>query len=297
MERYHDEIPADVKSHLQHSILDGYTLELTAKDVSQLDSIASSVPAQTVISVPFLPTEQNADRVEAAKAVRDAGFEPMPHIAARRMGSRGDLEDFLSRWADRADITRLLLLAGDLDPPKGPFVDTATILRSGVLQDYGIKHVAVAGHPEKHPVQSREVISKALLDKRDILENMKLEWSIFTQFAFSAEPVVSWIRQVRSNGIDVPIHIGIPGPASVKTLLRFAAVCGVSASTAVMKKYGLSVTQLLTSATPDRLVDHYANSLVDEALGQVKLHFYPFGGVHRTVDWIRCYQDHCSAPF
>ncbi|MBB4289121.1 methylenetetrahydrofolate reductase (NADPH) [Rhizobium leguminosarum] len=280
-----------LKSKLEYrDALERFSLEVTAKDASQLSALSGDIPKGTIISVPYLPSDSEHDRIVAAKTVRQLGCEPMPHIAARRIGTEAELSDVISNFVREAQVARLLILAGDLDPPKGAFQDTATILRSSVLEQHGIRHVAIAGHPEGHPSQTSATLTNALLEKRQILEALNLEWSIFTQFTFSAEPVLDWIAGIRSKGITVPIHVGIPGPASVRTLLRFAAVCGVSASTAVFRKYGLSITQLLTSAGPDVLVDDYANALVDEAYGDVRLHFYPFGGVRKSVEWIRSYQ-------
>lgn len=274
----------------QSDILDDFSLEATTKDTAQLAIMPDAIPKGTIISIPFLSTESDTDRVMAAKRVRQAGYVPLPHIAARRLVSESTLSTLLSALVNDAQVSRLLLIAGDADPPKGPFKDTATILRSGILETHGIKHVSIAGHPEGHPVQNATMLTGALLEKRRIMEEANIEWSIFTQFAFASEPVLAWILELRGLGIEVPIHVGIPGPASVRTLLKFAAVCGVVASTAVLKRYGLSITQLLSSAGPDALVAEYAGKLRTGDFGDVRLHFYPFGGLHKTVDWLREYK-------
>ena len=84
----------------------------------------------------------------------------------------------------------------------------------------------------------------------------------------------------------MPVRVGVPGPAGIKTLLRFAARCGVQASASVMAKYGLSITQLLGTAGPDKMVDALSERISSEH-GRVRLHFYPFGGLERTVEWIK----------
>lgn len=274
----------------QSDVLDDFSVEVTTKDTAQLAALSGAIPKGTIISIPFLSTESDADRITAAKMVRQAGYVPLPHIAARRLRSEAMLSAMLSGLVNDAQVSRLLLVAGDANPPKGPFLDTATILRSGILEQHGIRHVSIAGHPEGHPVQNAAMLNSALLEKRQIMEAANIEWSIFTQFAFASEPVLAWIGELRRLGIEVPIHIGIPGPASVRTLLKFAAVCGVSASTAVLKKYGLSITQLLSSAGPDALVSEYATGLSNADCGDVRLHFYPFGGLGKTVDWLQGYR-------
>ncbi|MGG7539809.1 methylenetetrahydrofolate reductase [Rhizobium sp. 12,4] len=271
----------------QNDVLPGISLEVTAKDIHDLTVLSNAVPKGTIVSVPFLSKESDHDRVAAARIVRQAGYEPVPHIAARRLSSENALSRMLSALVSEAQVSRLLIIAGDADPPNGPFRDTATILRSGILQHHGIRHVSIAGHPEGHPVQSAAALREALLEKRQILEAAKIEWSIFTQFSFASEPMLTWIDGLRQLGIDNPIHVGIPGPANVKTLLKFAALCGVSASTAVLKKYGLSIAQLLSNAGPDALVREYNGALRGGAYGDVGMHFYPFGGVSKTITWMR----------
>lgn len=283
-------IPNAVNPADQSDVLCGFSLEVTTRDTSQLAELSDAVPKGTIISVPFLSTESDADRIAAARMTRQAGYEPMPHIAARRLSSEAALSAMLSDLVNEAQVSRLLILAGDADPPKGPFKDTATILRSGILEHHGIRHVSIAGHPEGHPIQSAAMLNAALLEKRQILEKADIGWSIFTQFAFTSEPVLAWIAELRRSRIEAPVHIGIPGPASVKTLLKFAAVCGVSASTAVLKKYGLSITQLLSSAGPDALVGEYAVALGYPGYGDVRLHFYPFGGLRKAITWLEHYR-------
>jgi len=108
-----------------------------------------------------------------------------------------------------------------------------------------------------------------------------------TQFGFDAEPILSWLEQLRGVGLHGLVRIGVPGPASVKTLLRFAARCGVGASAKVMSKYGASITKLLTTTGPDALVKELARGLDPARHGEVLLHFYPFGGLRRTAEWVR----------
>ena len=111
---------------------------------------------------------------------------------------------------------------------------------------------------------------------------------IVTQFSFDPDACLDWLKELRARGIECPVRMGVPGPAGIKRLLSFAARCGVGASTAVLKKYGISVTNLLGTAGPDKLVDQFARGLGDEH-GRVRLHFYPFGGMTKTLEWIQDY--------
>jgi methylenetetrahydrofolate reductase (NADPH) len=127
-----------------------------------------------------------------------------------------------------------------------------------------------------------------LAEKRGEIADRGMASLIVTQFGFAAAPFLAWLRELRRRGIHTPVRIGVPGPAGIKTLLRYAAHCGVGASASVMAKYGVSLTRLLGSAGPDALVDELALGLRPEH-GAVRLHFYPFGGLSRTVEWIGAY--------
>jgi methylenetetrahydrofolate reductase (NADPH) len=76
----------------------------------------------------------------------------------------------------------------------------------------------------------------ALKQKSAWLKEKKIEGFIATQFLFNAEPVAAWARDLRAEGIDLPIHVGVPGPATIKTLVKYAAMCGVGNSARFIRK-------------------------------------------------------------
>lgn len=274
----------------QRRVLDGFSLELTARDAHRLHLLKGIVSERAIMSIPHLPSQESDARVGAARMIRNMGYEPVPHVAARRFESAMELESFLAELAEQAQVESLLVLAGDIERPLGPFPDTSTLLRSGLMEKYGVRHIAIAGHPEGHPRLEKVNLAAALREKQAVLADSGIDCSIITQFAFGAEPVLSWIEAVRRNGIEAPIRIGVPGPANVSTLMRFAAVCGVGASTSVLMKYGLSLRQLLSSAGPDKLIDDYSQ-LIDRAVhGETYIHFYPFGGIAKTAEWLDKYR-------
>jgi methylenetetrahydrofolate reductase (NADPH) len=270
-------------------ITDGYSLEMTAKDHASLHEAAAMIPAETPVSVTFLPGEAQEARVSAAKSVRALGLEPMPHFSARRIGSEDDFESYLRAVVKEAGVERCFIVAGDPAQAEGPYSDTLSLLATGAFERAGIKAIGIGGHPEGHPVMSQQQCWDVLVAKVKDIEARSMAPLIVTQFSFDPDAVLAWLMEARALGIDAPIRVGIPGPASIKSLLRFAARCGVGASAAVMKKYGVSITNLLGSAGPDRLVDQFAAQLSAEH-GKVRLHFYPFGGLTKTVEWIRGYE-------
>ena len=267
---------------------DGYSLEITAKDVAALRAAAPAIAPGTPVAITFLPGETMDARIAAAIAVRELGFEPMPHLSARRIATQEELEAIVARATAEAGAERMFLVAGDPPVPVGPFADTLSLLKTGLFERHGIKAIGIAGHPDGHPAMDTAALWQALDAKRSAIAARGMAPLIVTQFGFDAAPFLYWLRELRARGIDSPVRIGVPGPAGIKTLLRFAAHCGVGASANVMAKYGVSLTKLLGTAGPDKLVDDLARGIGPEH-GAVRLHFYPFGGLARTVDWIGDY--------
>jgi methylenetetrahydrofolate reductase (NADPH) len=268
---------------------EGFSLEITAKDVVALREAAPLIPAETPIAITFLPGEAAADRIAAAVAVRELGYEPMPHFSARRIVSRAEFESYLEAVVKEASVRRCFIVAGDPPEPQGPYFDTSALIATGAFEGNGITAIGVGGHPEGHPNMTPEQAWAILEQKVAEIERRGMAPLVVTQFGFDPEAFLGWLAQLRARGIETPVRIGIPGPAGIKTLLRFATRCGVGASASVMAKYGLSITNLLGSAGPDRLVDTFAARLGDEH-GRVRLHFYPFGGLSKTVEWIADYR-------
>lgn len=267
-------------------LLRDFSLEMTGKDVEELDAARPLLPAGTRINVTFLGNEDLPVRRTAARRVRAAGLLPVPHVSARRLESREALDTFLG--ALRADGTaeRLFAVGGDPGKPHGPYPDALSVIESGVLEAFGVRQVSIAGYPEGHPDIADELLWPALEAKHAALRARGLSGEIITQFGFDADPVLDWIAEVRGRGIDLPVRVGVPGPAGVRRLLRYAARFGVGTSASIARKYGLSLTNLMGTAGPDRFLRALAADLRPERHGEVKVHFYPFGGLRATAEWI-----------
>lgn len=269
-------------------ITDGYSLEITAKDVESLREAAPMIAPETPIAVTFLPGEEAPARIAATRAVRELGFEPMPHFSARRIGSHEEFQSYLSAVVNEAGVRRCFVIAGDPEQPEGPFEDSSALIATGAFERAGIRAIGIGGHPEGHPNMTEAQCWEVLERKCADIAARGMAPLIVTQFGFDTDRFLAWLRELRARGIEHPVRIGVPGPAGIKTLLRFAARCGVGASASVMAKYGISLTRLIGTAGPDKLVDRLATDFGSEH-GRVRLHFYPFGGLVRTVEWINDY--------
>ena len=266
--------------------LTGLSLEATARDVAMLATCASRFAPDTIVAIPSLPDEDDAERLRAVAEVRALGFTPMPHVAARRLTSLASLERLLAGWADSARVDRLLVLAGDCAEPSGEFPDALSVIRTGLFGQYGIRQVVIAGYPEGHGKITVPKLEQAMHDKLAALAAQGLGAEIATQFCFSAQSVLAWLSRLRTREITVPVRLGIPGPATLRTLLRYAALCGVAASASVLARYGVSLARLNNRAGPDTLVRDLADSLTPVRHGEVLAHFYPFGGMEGLCAWL-----------
>ncbi|MFB7883234.1 methylenetetrahydrofolate reductase [Microbacterium sp. NPDC056057] len=261
---------------------------MTGKDIAGLEEARDMIPQGTKINVTFLGNEDLEMRVAAAKAVKEMGFVPVPHLSARRLRSQGELEEFLGRLQEVGATEHVFAVGGDPAEPEGPYPDSLTVIRSGVLQKFGVREVSIAGYPEGHPDISDDVLWSHLDEKALALAQQGMDAVILTQFAFDTDPVMTWIDAVRARGIDAQIRIGTPGPAGIKRLLGFARRFGIGANAMIVKKYGFSLTNLMGTAGPDRFVSDLATLLADDPKsGDVKLHFYTFGGLAATSQWAR----------
>nr|WP_313215623.1 methylenetetrahydrofolate reductase [Stenotrophomonas geniculata] len=275
------------------AFINAFSLEVSAKAMPALRAEAARIPRGTIISIPWLASEDDDARLAAACAVRELGFEPMPHLSARRIGSRAVLGRFLERAASEAGVEQCLVIAGDLATPAGPFADSISIIEAGLLERCGIKVVGIGGHPEGHPVMSSDDRWQALECKCQAIEARDMSPLIITQFVFDADIVLAWLAVLRARGINVPVLVGVPGPASIPRLMRYAAMCGVGASVSMLARYGISIGRLLGTAGPEVFVDRLVSGLSD-AHGLVSPHLFPFGGIAPSLDWMEQYRRRAS---
>jgi len=270
------------------ALVDDFSLEMTGKDVPGLQEARETIPTGTKINVTFLGNEDLEMRVAAAKAVRDLGFVPVPHISARRLRSRAQLEEFLGRLQEVGATDHVFVVGGDPATPDGPYTSAFDVIYTGLLLDYGVREVSIAGYPEGHPDIDDEELWRHLENKSAVLAEQGLDAVILSQFAFDTDPVLAWIDEVRARGIASEIRVGTPGPAGVKRLLGFARRFGIGANAMIVKKYGFSLTNLMGTAGPDAFVSDLSALLAADArTGAVKLHFYTFGGLLATSAWAR----------
>jgi methylenetetrahydrofolate reductase (NADPH) len=268
------------------NFLTGFTAETTPGSAAKIPNFRDHLRKGTVVYITFLPGSNFDDTVAVAKRLKNEGFVPVPHFAARSINDEKTLDDYLNRVTGEAGVDWTLCIAGALDKPVGIFSDSTQLLDTGLFDKYGIRKIALAGHPEGSPDMSDEAIMTALKWKNSFSEKTDAEMYLVTQFAFESEPVIKWDKMLQSEGNRLPIHIGIPGLATLKTLIMHARACGIGASMKFLTKQARNVTKLMVVNTPDKLVTELADYCANNpSSGIAGIHMYPLGGLRRSAIW------------
>jgi methylenetetrahydrofolate reductase (NADH) len=257
------------------------SFEATRPSDAEIAAFAAVAAPATPVYVSAVPSRPPEEQIAVARRLHVRGFEPVPHLAARNFESVVALDDYLARMTEEAGVRRLLVIGGDRDTPAGGFHHAIEVIESGLPQSRGIREIGIAGYPEGHPRIAAAEIDRLLAAKIEAAAATGLAVHIVTQFAFSPAPILAWVARLRERGIEQPVRIGIAGPASVATLLRFAAICGVAASARALARNAGLAKQLFGASAPDAIL----RALAGAQLGEVAPHFFTFGGLGATARW------------
>ncbi len=263
-----------------------FSIEATRPSEADIAAIAGVLPPGTAVYLSAVPSVAPAELVTTAARLRRAGLDPVAHIAARRMTSTGHLIGLLKGLRGEADMRQLLLIGGDVDQA-GPYADALAILQKGGLREMGFETIGIAAYPEGHAKIPPGRLEAALDEKIASATAQGLRVHIVSQFSFSPERVLTWLRQLRSSGIVVPVKVGMAGPTSVPALLRYAKRCGVAASLrGLVSGVGAGLVGQITTGSvgPGRMIDALATAEARERnIGDIAPHYFSFGGVVETA--------------
>ena len=271
--------------------ISGYSIEVLPRSAAKIDSFRDALPKNTRVYIAHLETEDISAMVATAKRIHDEGFAVMPHIPARMISSKEMLHDWISMYQNEAGVDEALLLAGGLKKPVGDFNSSMQLIESGLFDQAGFKRLHIAGHPEGNkdidPSGGNKNVSEALSWKQEFSQRTDASMAIATQFCFDADVVKKWADNIKENGVDIPIHIGIAGPAKLQTLLKFSVECGIGASMKVLTKRAKDLTTLLLPYKPTQILNELAEYKSKDPESNIEqVHFFPIGGIKQTVDWI-----------
>ena len=272
------------------AFLQGYSIEVMPRTAEKIEDFRDLLPAGTRVYVAHIEGTPIEDMVATAKRLAAEGYNVMPHFPARIIKDQPMLEDWIARYQGEANVTQALLLAGGVDAPHGQYHSSLQLLESGLFDKAGFNRLHVAGHPEGNkdidPDGTSVNVDAALSWKQLFSERTDAKMALATQFAFEAGPIIDWANAVKAVGVDIPIHIGIAGPAKLQTLIKFAIACGVGPSLKVLQKRAMDVTKLMLPYEPTQVISKLAAHKAENPDFNIShVHFFPLGGIKTNANW------------
>ncbi len=278
---------ADELSRCASELVACGSIEMSAHRLADVARIAAILPVGTRVFVNHLPRHSLRETLAALMAVRQAGLEPVPHLAARRLASRAEARSLVESAVREAGVQKVLVIGGDTRTPEGPYPDAIALLREGLFAEHGIAEVGLSGYPEGHPLISTERCAEALDEKLALASAQGLGAFVVTQFSFAPRRIIDFCAQLGRHAPNVPVFVGIAGPADPISLIRYAQRCGVGASLRALQTRGLDAVRLGTRTNPDEQLRALAQHCCPpQACNVVGTHLYSFGGVETTARWM-----------
>ena len=286
--RARDTAPATPARPDLEDMLRDYSIEVMPRTAEKVADFREHLPAGTRVYIAHIDGTPFADMLATAKRLRAEGVEPMPHFPARSIPDRATLSDWVARYRGEAGVTQGLIIAGGVPTARGPFTSSMDLLETGLFDGFDRLHIA--GHPEGNrdidPKGGEAEVMAALRWKQAFANRSNARFAIATQFAFEAAPVLAWADRLQANGITMPVHLGIAGPAKLQTLIKFAIACGVGPSLSVLQKRARDVSKLLLPFEPTEIVTALAKARAAGRGGNIeRIHFFPLGGIKANADW------------
>ena len=271
------------------AFLDGFSIEVMPRTAAKIEDFRAILPRGTRVYVAHLDGTEYDDMRATARRLVDEGFAVMPHVPARGIGSRAELDRMIGGYAD-VGVRQALVLAGGITAPRGPFSESMQLLETGIFDTFGFTDLHVAGHPEGNtdidPAGGIANVSAALVRKNAFQAETDARMAIATQFCFEAQPVIDWAGHLRATGITLPVHIGVAGPAKLQTMIRFAMACGVGPSLRVLQRRAADLTKLMTPFEPTEMLAELArHKAAHPDFAVERVHFFPLGGIAATTDY------------
>ncbi|SPH18315.1 hypothetical protein DEA8626_01851 [Defluviimonas aquaemixtae] len=270
------------------AFLEGYSIEVMPRTAEKVEDFRDLLPKGSRVYIAHIDGTPIDEMVATAKRLRGEGYKVMPHFPARIIKDKATLADWIARYQGEADIKQALLLGGGISEPQGDFHCSMQLIETGLFDRFERLHVA--GHPEGNkdidPNGSDENVMEALRWKQAFSERTDAKMAMATQFCFDAKPVIDWVNRLNAEGIELPVHIGIAGPAKLQTLIKFAIACGVGPSLKVLQKRAMDVSKLLLPYEPDDVICALAaHKAANPDFGIEAVHFFPLGGIKTNATW------------
>ena len=272
--------------NIVRNFLNSYSIETTPNVYKKYGKFSELVPLKSSVYITYLPDENYLNIVDTAKKLINEGYEVVPHLPSRRMKDISDLETYIGSLSEKSGCKKILVIGGE-GKQKGEISSSLDVLKTDLLSKYQFEEVGLAGHPEGNPNVSEKELDQAIIDKNIFAKNADFKSYLVTQFFFEAASLETWEKKLDKLNNNLDIHAGIPGPATLKTLVSYATSCGIGNSIRFLSKQALNITKLATTRAPDKLIADLADyKMLKPSSRLAKLHFYAFGGIKKTSEWL-----------
>ena len=251
---------------------------------------AAFLPAGATVSVTASPAKGIEATVSLCEQLQALGFRPVPHLSARMIRDRAHLVELIA-WLEGAGVDRAFIVGGDAKEP-GAYSDGLALLRAMAEIGHPLSEIGIPCYPQGHAFIADAPLLEALRAKVAFASYMT------TQLCFDPAAIRSWLAERRAEGIDLPVHIGLPGVAEPQRLLAISARIGVADTHRFLVKNTQFIARLIRSGgfyRPDGLLEGLAPVIADPASGIVDLHLYTFNAVNVTERWRRAFLDKLEA--
>ena len=281
-----------MSNNLLKNFLNNFSIEVTPRAVSKIENLSELIPSGTLVYIAHIEGTPIEEMVKTAKKINQQGYATMPHFPARIIKDKKTLREWISKYQNEANVKSALLLGGGINKPYGEYDSSIQLIESELFDLAGFEKLYIAGHPEGNkdidPDGSTKNIDQALLWKNEYKNRTDADMAITTQFCFDSKTVINWANDIKNKGIDIPIHIGIAGPAKLQTLLRYSIECGVGASIKILQKRALDLTKLLLPYKPTNILSELAKYKFNNPEFNIeKVHFFPLGGVKQVSKFVQ----------
>jgi methylenetetrahydrofolate reductase (NADPH) len=269
-------------------LLGRYSAEVTTRDEDSIKFAERSLPKGIEVFVASLPRDPHDKLVATTVRLRKAGLEPVPHIVARNIASRAELDGLLSHLSGEAGVRRALILGGDRDKPLGEFSASLQLIETGLFAKHSFNHAFIASYPEMHPRIDEVALGLARTAKTQVLREQGIGITLIGQFGFESKPIISLVEKLRDRDETAPFRVGVAGPTEYAKLVKYALICGVGPSLRALKERQGLAKNMLGGESPEKLLTDVALAQdANPALGIEGVHFFTFGSLGASYGWIQ----------
>jgi methylenetetrahydrofolate reductase (NADPH) len=244
--------------------------------------VVDVVPKDVTVTVTASPRRGLESTLDLSERLARRGYRAVPHLSARLVSDRAHLEGILERLR-AAGITEVFAIAGDADKPAGDFSGALEMLEAMAEIGHELDDIGITGYPESHPFLHDDVTIQSMWDKRHFATY------IVSNVCFDPRAISQWVVRVRRRGVELPIHVGLPGVADPMKLLRVSQKIGIGESARFLRGHRSWLLRLVVPGAyrPTRLLEKLEPELAEPDQNVVGIHVYTFNELARTERWRR----------